>query len=138
MSSSPAQPVSIVENLTTSTQWSKAFSVALSAKLIVKAGAGTFRSVAGRLDATAPTGTYYVRVWDAADVPADTTAASAANALTGAFKIQHTINADDYWELEFPEPGVAAANGITVGLSTTEFAQTAAGAYLSITGATYR
>lgn len=117
------------------TPWSRNFNTALGSKLIVKAAAGTFRSAAGRIDATAPTGTYFVRVWDAVDVPADTTAASTANALTGAIKIQHTNGSEDYWEIEYPDPGVAAANGITVGLSTTEFTQTAAGAYLAAAGA---
>jgi hypothetical protein len=117
--------------------WSKNFSLALSSKLIVKASSGSFRSAAGRLDATAPTGTYYVRVWDSADVPADLTAATLVNALTGAMKIQHSINSDDYWEIDIPD-AVPAANGITIGLSTTEFTQTAAGNYLSVSGAAYR
>lgn len=130
---SPSWPVSFPE-----TPWSKSFNVALASKLIVKATAGTFRSASGRVDATAPTGTYFVRVWDAADVPADTTAASLANSLSGAIKIVHTINTDDYWECELPDPGVPAANGITIGLSTTEFTQTAAGSYLVVGDAAYR
>lgn len=119
--------------------WSRNFTVtALASKLVIKGSAGTFRSVAGRLDASAPTGTYYVRVWDLTDVPADTTAASLVNAISGAIRIDHSLNASDYWEIEMPDPGVAAATGITVGLSTTEFTQTASGAYLSVTGAAFR
>lgn len=133
-SDSPAWPVSV-----SSTAWTRSFTVtALASKLIVKASAGTFRSVAGRLDKSAPTGDYFIRVWDAADVPADTTAASLVNAISGAIKIQHSNGVEDYWEIEYPDPGVAAANGIVVGLSTTEFTQTAGGAYLSVTGAAYR
>lgn len=132
-SDSPPWPVS-----NSTTAWSKKYSTALASKLIVKAAAGTFRSAAGRVDKSAPTGLYCVRVWDAADVPADTTATDASNQLVGAIVIDHSLGAHDYWEIEYPDPGVPAANGIVVGLSTTEFTQTASGAYLSVTAVAYR
>lgn len=113
--------------------WSKNLTVALSANFVAKATAGRFRSAAGRLDATAPTGTYYVQTWDAAAAPADATAITVANTLAAPLKIQHSAGAEDYWEIEVPDPGVDAANGIVVGLSTAEFVKTAAGAYLSAT-----
>jgi hypothetical protein len=127
-SDSPPWPTSAVE-----VPWSKSLTVALSANFVAKATAGRFRSAAGRLDATAPTGTYYVQAWDAAAAPADATVITLANTLAAPLKIQHSSGAEDYWEIEVPDPGVDAANGIVVGLSATEFLKTAAGAYLSAT-----
>jgi hypothetical protein len=121
-----------------STPWSKAYSTALVSKLIAKASAGTFRSAAGRIDKSAPTGVYCVRVWDLADVPADATATSAVNQLAGAIVIEHSVGSHDYWEIEQPNPGVSAATGIVVGLSTTEYTQTAAGNYMSVTGVAFK
>jgi len=112
-------------------EWRVSFSTALAAKLIVKATPGRIRSASGRVDATAPTGTYYIHLWDAADVPADATAVTAANSLMAPQKIVHTSGTDDTFSFDLAQK--VASSGITFGLSTTEFTKTAAGAYLSLT-----
>jgi len=113
--------------------WTRSLTAALSFNFIAKAMGGRFRSAAGRLDATAPTGTYYIQVWDLAAPPADSTAVSSSNSLAAPMKIQHSNGAEDYWEIEVPDPGLTATNGIVIGLSSTEFTKTATAAYLSAT-----
>jgi hypothetical protein len=113
--------------------WSVIFSTALAAKLIIKASAGKIRHIEGRIDSTASTATYYVQLWNLTDVPGDATAVSSTNARMAPFKIQHTSGTDDYFEIDFSDPGVAADTGLTLGLSTTEFTKTAAGSFLSAT-----
>ncbi len=112
--------------------WSVALSTTLAAKLIVKTRPGNLRSLSGRLDSTLATGTYYLQLWNLADVPADTTAVSSTNSLMAPFKIQHTTGTDSRFVLDFPE-SVYASVGITLGLSTTEFTKTAGTSVLSAT-----
>ena len=112
---------------------SVAFSAALEASHVVKNAAGTFYGYSGRLDATAPTGTYFVQALDASSLPPD----GAVTMLVGAVKIQHLVNVDDYPFVDLGHVAKAAANGIVVVLSTTEFTKTISGAYLSITEARY-
>lgn len=113
--------------------WSVAFSTALAAKLIVKATAGRLKSASGRIDSTAPSGTYYVQVWNAVDVPADATVVGSSNSLMAPQKIVHVLGSDDAFEVDFGDLGKSAGTGITFGLSSTEFTKTASGAYLSMT-----
>lgn len=113
--------------------WSAIFSTALVAKLIVKGSAGRIKSITGRIDSTAPSASYYVQLWNAADVPADATAVSSSNSLMAPQKLAHILGFDDQFTLDFGENGKAATAGITLGLSTTEFTKTAAGAYMSST-----
>jgi hypothetical protein len=116
------------------TQWLTIFSTALASKLIVSTvNLSTIRSVSGRLDATAASGTYFLQCWNLDDVPADTTVVGAGNALMNPLKIVHTLGTDDEINVDFDDGGTEASAGITFGLSTTEFAQTAAGAFLSLT-----
>jgi len=117
------------------TQWLTEFTTALAAKLIITAGdLATFRSASGRIDATAPTATYYVQLWGLGDVPADTTAVTKANgALIAPQKVVHVSGTDDQIVLDCGEGGIQGATGLVIGLSTTEFTKTAAGAYLSLT-----
>lgn len=117
-----------------STRWSLIFSLALAAKLIVKATPGTLRALSGRVDSTAPSATYYLQLWNLADVPADATAITLLNSLMSPVKVQHTLGLDDRFAFDFTEGGAPASAGVVLGLSTTEFTKTAAGAYLSATG----
>jgi hypothetical protein len=113
--------------------WSMALSTALASKLIVKATSGKLRSASGRLDTSAPNGTYYLQLWNLADVPADTTAVSTTNVKMAPQKIIHVQGVDDFFQFDFGDAGISASVGLTFGLSSTEFTQTAAGAYLSLT-----
>lgn len=113
--------------------WSLVFTTALASKLIARATPGRLRVASGRIDSTAPTAVYYVHCWNLADVPANATAVSSSNALMAPFKVNHVLGFDDYLTFEFSAPGAAATVGGTFGLSTTEFTQTAAGAFLSLT-----
>jgi hypothetical protein len=113
--------------------WSTAFMTALAAKFIIKTGAGTLRSITGRIDGTAPTGTYYLQLWNLADVPADATTVTAGHgSLIAPIKIVHNNTVDSPFVFDFPE-GVPFTAGAVLGLSTTEFTKTAGGAYLSAT-----
>jgi hypothetical protein len=112
---------------------SNAFSSALEASHVVKASAGNLYSTAARLDSTAPSGTYYVQILNAASLPAN----GAVTHLTAPKKIQHTTGVDDEFYYEFDPGGIAASTGIVVVLSTTEFTKTISGAYLSLLGASY-
>ena len=118
--------------------WSSIFTTALASKLIVVAPSltterPTIRSFSGRIDATAPTATYYVQLWRSPDVPAVATPVNATTAAMAPYKVVHVNGTDDQIVFDFGEAGIFAPLGFTVGLSTTEFTQTAAGAYLSLT-----
>jgi hypothetical protein len=116
------------------TQWLTNFTTALASKLIVSTvNLSTIRSVTGRLDATAASGTYYLQCWNSDDVPANGTAVDLTTALMGAVKIVHVLGTDDEINVDFDDGGTEASAGITFGLSTTEFTQTAAGAFLALT-----
>ena len=115
----------------TLSSYSHAITTALANSLVVKAAAGTVGLVSGRLDSTAASGTYYIQLWNLAALPADTTAVSNVNSLAAPLKIQHTIGVDDYFSFATPAGGVVASAGISLGLSTTEFTKTAAGAFMS-------
>ncbi len=113
--------------------WSVVFSTGLAAKLIIKATAGNLRSISGRIDSTHATASYYLQLWNLADVPADATATSvAAGALMAPFKIQHVTGTDSRFVLDFAE-GIYGSTGLVIGLSTTEFTKTASGSFLSAT-----
>jgi hypothetical protein len=133
----PATEGTLSDILTTlgggGTLWAVIFTTALATKLVVKAAAGQIRSASGRVDSTAPSATYYVQLWNLTDVPADATAVTTGNSLMAPLKVQHVLGFDDTFSFEFGEPGVIASAGIAIGLSTTEFTKTAAGAYLSVT-----
>ncbi len=116
------------------TQWLTNFTTALASKLIVSTvNLSTIRSVSGRLDATAASGTYYLQCWNLDDVPVDTTPVADATNLMGPLKIVHVLGTDDEINVDFDDGGTEASLGITFGLSTTEFTQTAAGDFLSLT-----
>jgi hypothetical protein len=114
------------------------FTTALADSLVVIDAECIILGGAGRLDSTAPTGTYYVQLWKLAAAPANGTAVTAANgAIMAPLKIQHSSGADDYFDFEFPDGGVLG-DGFTVTLSSTEFTKSASpGSYMSATG-TYK
>lgn len=105
-------------------------STALAASASVKGITGTVYYCGGRLDSTAPTGTYYILMMNSASLPAD----GAITTLMHPIKIAHTTGTNDYWEFPELKPyGITASSGIQICLSTTEFTKTISGAYLSLT-----
>jgi hypothetical protein len=121
-----------LEAIRVSLEWSKAFTTALSTKLIVSSVPARIRSVSGRVDATAPTGVYFIHCWNLVDIPANSVVVSSGNALIAPVKVNHVLGTDNYFALDFSGT-VRASAGITVGLSTAEFTQAGAGPYLSAT-----
>lgn len=111
------------------------FTAALAGSLVVNASACRIVGASGRIDATAPTATYYIQLWNLAAAPADSTTYTTGNGgFWAPLKIVHSLNADDYWDIEIPE-GFDASAGYTITLSSTEFVKSASpGNYLSATG----
>jgi hypothetical protein len=111
------------------------FTGALAGALVVVNSACRIKGATGRIDATAPTATYYVQLWNLAAAPADTTAYTTGNGgFYAPLKIVHSLNADDYFDIEIPD-GFDASAGFTITLSSTEFTKSASpGNYLSATG----
>lgn len=123
----------------TDTPWSEIFSTALANSFIVKAAAGTIRSITLRLDGVAASATYYVQLWNLAAVPADATAISLVNGLAAPMKQVHITNVDDLIRYDFDEGGVLFSAGCCLNLSSTEFTKTAvAGNLMSIISAEFR
>ena len=114
-------------------EWSLGKQLALGASYVVKASAGTLRSLNVRLDSTAASGTYYVLLHNTTSVPADAQVPFASLA-----KIIHVAGADDRLSVDFGEFGVALSTGITLVLSTTEATKTIAGSYLGVHGVEYK
>jgi len=120
----------VIKPLATSTYaWSVAFSVALEASKIVKASPGNLRAATIRLDATAPSATYYVQVLNSASLPADGPVVH----LIAPIKKIHTTGTDTYISVDMTDSCINATAGIVVVLSITEFTKTISGAYLSNT-----
>ncbi len=113
--------------------WSVAQSSALETSRVVKATPGVLRNLTMRLDATAPNGTYYLQILNAASLPGD----GAVTMLYVPIKRIHASGVDDYISIDFTQNGIFASTGVVVCLSTTEFTKTISGAYLSI-GAEYK
>lgn len=118
------------------------FSTALGSKLIVYAQAGVLLKLNVRIDSSASTGLYYIQVWDATDVPIDTTAVTATNTIVCVGAADHTtahftnVNFDLTNNKTNGDSGTAFKNGCTVGISSTQFTKTATGNIAVIT-ATY-
>jgi hypothetical protein len=109
--------------------WSVDQSAALEASSVTKAAAGVIRSIFGRIDSTAASGTYYIQFLNASSLPAD----GAVTHLATPYKIIHTTGSDSYFSVDFLEQGLFASTGIVIDLSSTEFTKTIGGAYLSMT-----
>lgn len=106
--------------------WSVDISAALEASSIVKATAGVLRSIDGRIDASAPTATYFLDVMNSATLPAD----GAVTELWSPKKIVHTTGTDSNFSIDFTMNGIYASAGIVVCLSSTEDTKTITAAYL--------
>lgn len=104
-------------------------SAALETSGVVKASAGTLYKVAGRIDSTAPSNTYYLQLINAASVPVD----GAVTLLTAPIKVVFVTGTDFAFDIDLEVAGIAASTGIVIVLSTTEFTKTLGGAYLSTT-----
>ena len=93
-------------------------SSALESKAIVKASTGILMQCAGFFDSIADSGTYYLQFYNSAAVPVD----GAVSILT-VVKINHTSGYDDEIFFSF-DLGMAASNGISFALSSTQFTKT--------------
>ncbi len=108
-------------------------SAALEASSITKNTPGRLREIHGRIDSTAPTGTYYFQILNASSVPAD----GAVSQLVTPQKIDHVEGTDSMFNQSFTEHCIYASIGLVWCLSSTEFTKTLSGAYVSAT-ALYR
>lgn len=104
-------------------------SAALEASTIVNAGPCNLRLISGRIDSTAPTGTYYVQRINSTTLPAD----GAVTLLDAPTKFQHTSGTDTPVLIDYTMNTLYASTGAVVVLSTTDFTKTISGAYLSLT-----
>lgn len=109
--------------------WSIDRSTALEASSISKAAAGLVRAVDGRVDSTAPTGTYYIQLLNSATLPVD----GPVTTLIAPKKIQHAAGTDTNFSVDCTMNGVYSSAGIVVVLSSTEYTKTISGAYISST-----
>lgn len=106
-------------------------SSALEASHVIRSTAGKVFKIAGRLDSTAPSATYYVQLFNAASLPADATVTTAT--FPAPIKIVHLSGTDDIFDFDFAPAGLWCSTGCVVVLSSTEFTKTISSAYLSIT-----
>jgi hypothetical protein len=108
--------------------WRTDVSVALETSSVSLNGQTTMRKAEFRLDATAPTNTYYLQILNAGSLPAD----GAVTHLLAPRKIVHTNGTDDNNIIfDCTDNGTAASAGVVWCLSTTEFTKTLSGAYVS-------
>lgn len=106
-------------------------SAALEASAVLKASAGTFRSLTVMLDASAPDGAYYAQLGTAsATVPAD----GAVTLLRPPQTINHTNGVADFAVFNEGDAGIAFTVGCWACISTTQFTKTAAGSYATFAG----
>jgi hypothetical protein len=105
-------------------------SSALEASAILKASGGTFRSLTAQVDATAPTGAYYVLLMSgSATVPVN-----GAVTILRALRVDHVNGVTDTVSFDEGDAGVAFSTGLTVCLSTTWPTKTISGSYCTFAG----
>lgn len=104
-------------------------SPALSNSLFVAADKDRLVSIAGRIDASAPTGDYFLQIVVGKVLPADGTVTH----FMAPVKRSHVNGTDDAFNISFNADGTPVSLGAYLVLSTTEFTKTAAGNYLSAT-----
>ena len=87
----------------------------LTNALVTSEKPGVIAAVAGQIDGSAPSGTYYVQLIDSA------TAVNAGGAITliAVKEVNHKQNEAELFDFEFGLGGVRCANGCVVQLSTT-------------------
>ncbi len=108
-----------------------ASSSALEASHVLKASAGTFRSLYVMLDATAPSATYYVQLLTAsATVPVD----GAVTFLRPPQTIVHTMGTPDGVNFDEGDSGITFTVGCTACISSTQFTKTISGSYALFSG----
>lgn len=107
--------------------WSLDASPALEASSVSKATAGVFRSISGRIDSTAGSGTYYIQLINAASLPAD----GAVTLVMAPLKIAHTTGTNSNFNLDATVNGVPFSTGLVWCISTTEFSKTITSAVVS-------
>lgn len=109
--------------------WSVAFTAALATNLVVKGSAGVVRSISGRIDSTATSGTYYLQLNNAISASNGT-----VTPLMAPFKVQHVSGTNDYFSFDFTSEGIFASTGLSLALSTTDNTTlTLAGSFLQAT-----
>lgn len=101
----------------------RAGSVALAATGIASAAPCTLRSLTIWIDASAPSGTYFVQVFNAAAPPAD----SAAPDLVE--RVDHTTGTTDRVTFDGGDAGETFTAGVSWAISSTRATKTASGAY---------
>lgn len=100
-------------------------SAALESSCVLKASAGTFRSLLVEIDSSAPTGTYYILLMKgSASVPAD-----GAVTVLRSLEAAHTNGTTSIWSLDEGDAGILFTTGCTACLSTTRDTKTEAGDY---------
>jgi hypothetical protein len=107
---------------------------ALAKSLQVATEGAMLAKVAGRIDSTASTATYYIQVLNAASLPAD----GAVTLLIAPIKIQHTTGTDSPFDIDLTPDYIKSKNGIFIVCSTTEFTKTIVGSNILSCSALYR
>lgn len=103
-------------------------STALEASTVSLAAPGRFYLADGYIDATAPSGTYYVQVLNASSLPAD----GAVTHLVVPTQIVHSTGQPTYFSIDRTQFGRYASTGVVVCLSSTQFTKTISGAYMAL------
>lgn len=109
--------------------YTKDVSTALEASSIAKNQSGTLYQSFGIIDKSAPSGLYYILFLDSATLTAD----GAVTHLKSPEVINHVTGTDSTFDTGEYVFGIAAANGITICLSSTMVTKTISGAYLFFT-----
>jgi hypothetical protein len=104
----------------------------LEASAILRAAAAdaVFVSLLVQVDATAPSGTYYVQLLAAGSLPAD----GAVTHLRPPISVAHTLGTPDLVTFDDCPGGIPCPAGAVAVLSTTQFTKTIAGAYCLFAG----
>ncbi len=105
---------------TISGAFSKDSSAALEKSSVSKASAGKFRGMAGRIDSTEASGTFYIQMLDAASLPGD----GAVTHIAPPIKVIHVTGSDSYFDFNVLPGYLTAAVGIVWCVSSTEFTKT--------------
>ena len=99
----------------------------LESSSVSKASSGNLFKFVARVDRSAPSQIFYLQLLNAASIPAD----GSVTHLFPPIKIDHTTGTDTNIDLDLAPAGLPASTGIVWALSTTEFAKTEAGDYVS-------
>lgn len=95
--------------------WSGSWGNSLVSASVIKQSAGTVRQVVGYIDATGPTGNYFVHLYNAVTGVAKFT--GTGNDLFMPIKIAHTSGTNEAWAFDFTECGLFFGTGLYIALS---------------------